>query len=106
MKLDILNGLLKAVLSKRFHSSAQMEDNDMHMTKLGNLLRLLVAKADQPRACSDSRPFLAFLKAERLRSKHSFYSFMTHFIIHHLQTSGLNSADNRATSSLVLIGLR
>lgn len=47
MKLDIRNGLLKAMLSKRFHSSAQMEDNDMHMTKLGNLLRLLVAKADQ-----------------------------------------------------------
>lgn len=66
MKLDTLNGLLKAVLYKHFHSSVQIEDNDMHMTKLNNLLRLLVAKTDQARASRDCKSFMAFLKVERL----------------------------------------
>lgn len=62
------------MFSKYFHSNTQMEDNIMCMTNWGKLLRLLVATADQPMGASDYRTFLAFLKAERVRSKHIFHS--------------------------------
>lgn len=81
MKLEILNSFLKAMLFKHFHNNVQMEDSD----KFG---KLLVAKPDQPRGPSGFRPLLAFLKAKRLRSTHSFHSFMTNSLIQHLQSSG------------------
>lgn len=68
-----------------------MEHNDMVMTNWCNVLRLLVAIADQSSDSSDCEPFLAFLKPEKLSTKYIFYSFMTHSIICYLKSSELNS---------------
>lgn len=61
------------MLSRHFHSIAQMEDNDMPMTSWDNLLRLLVDMLTIPMA-PVATDLSAFLKTEKLR----FCIFCTH----------------------------